>query len=226
MAVNPVTTSTAAASTPAATAAQSANSAKSLSSTYDSFLKLLTTQLQHQDPLSPIDSNQFISQLVAFAGVEQQINSNSNLEKLIGLQNNNLTTSALGYIGKTVEASGDTTELADGQAQFGYNLSDTAAATDLVVLDSTGHIVYATAGDTTAGNHGFTWDGHDLNGNTLPNGSYTLRIAAQDAQGKAVSATTSVFGKVTGVANDDTGLALLVGATRIPVDDVLGVTGQ
>jgi flagellar basal-body rod modification protein FlgD len=225
MPVSPVTSSTASAATPPATASQAAGAAKSLSGTYDSFLKLLTTQLQHQDPLSPMDSNQFISQLVAFAGVEQQINSNSNLEKLIGLQNNNLTTSALGYIGKTVQAAGDTTALAGGQAQFGYNLAGTAAAVDLAVLDPSGHVVYATTGETAQGNHTFTWDGHDMNGNALPDGSYTLRVVAQNAQGGQVAATTTVFGKVTGVANDDTGLSLLVGATKIPVASVTGVTG-
>ncbi len=226
MTVSPTTTSTASAATPPATASQAADAAKSLSGTYDSFLKLLTTQLQHQDPLSPMDSNQFISQLVAFAGVEQQINSNSNLEKLIGLQNNNLTTSALGYIGKTVEATGDTTALAGGTARFGYSLAGAAAATDLAVLDPSGHVVYATKGEITQGDHSFTWNGQDMNGNTLPDGAYTLRVIAQDAAGNPVSTTTSVFGTVTGVANDETGLSLEVGSTKIPVANVTGVTGQ
>ncbi len=226
MTVSPTTTSTASAATPAATASQAADAAKSLSGTYDSFLKLLTTQLQHQDPTSPMDSNQFISQLVAFAGVEQQINSNSNLETLIGLQNNNLTTSALGYIGQTVQASGDTTALANGQAQYAYNLPSTAAATDLAILDPSGHVVYATAGATTQGDHSFTWNGQDLNGNTLPDGPYTLKVVSQDATGNAITATTSIFGKVTGVSNNSTGLSLDIGSSNIPVADVTGIIGR
>ncbi len=93
------------------------------------------------------------------------------------------------------------------------------------MLDASGHVVYATRGEITQGEHGFTWNGQDMNGNQLPDGAYTLRAVALDASGGTVDTSTSVFGKVTGVANDPTGLTLEVGATKIPVAAVIGVTG-
>jgi flagellar basal-body rod modification protein FlgD len=207
-----------------ATASQAAAASKSLAGTYDSFLKLLTTQLQHQDPLSPLDSNEFISQLVAFAGVEQQINSNSNLEKLIGLQNNGLATSAVGFIGKTVKVSGNTTNLSDGMAKFGYSLPSAAKTVDLAVLDASGHVVYATPGEPSLGDHSFTWNGQDMNGNALPNGNYSIRVTAQSASGNPIQAETSAYGKVTGIANDASGLALLIGDLQVSVYDVKAIT--
>ena len=89
---------------PAAAASEVAGA--KLAENFDTFLQLLTTQLQHQDPLSPMESNEFVAQLVQFSEVEQAIASNKSLEKLIDLQNTNQATAAIGYIGQTVEAAG------------------------------------------------------------------------------------------------------------------------
>ena len=77
-----------------------------LPATYNTFLTLLTTQLQNQDPLDPLDTNQFTQQLVDFASVEQQVNMNSNLQTLISLQQTNEATSAMQYLGSNVTVSG------------------------------------------------------------------------------------------------------------------------
>ena len=79
-----------------------ANSSSQLAEDFDDFLQLLTTQLQNQDPLSPLDTNEFTSQLVQFAGVEQQININSKLNNLVSLGIGNSFSSALNYVGKDV----------------------------------------------------------------------------------------------------------------------------
>src|SRR6201999_2590135 len=79
----------------------SASDQTTLAGNFDSFLKLLTTQLQNQNPLDPLDTNQFTQQLVQFAGVEQQINMNSQLTSLVTLQKANQTTSAMGFLGAT-----------------------------------------------------------------------------------------------------------------------------
>ena len=70
-----------------------------LANNLDNFLTILTTQLQYQDPLSPMETSEFTNQLVMFTGVEQQVQQNQNLEKLIALQSNNLAISAVTYIG-------------------------------------------------------------------------------------------------------------------------------
>src|SRR5262249_10208809 len=83
-------------------AAANSNAASQLAGNFDEFLKLLTTQLQHQDPLSPLDPNQFTQELVQFSSVEQQIQTNTSLSTLISLQQNAQVTSALGSRDPTV----------------------------------------------------------------------------------------------------------------------------
>jgi flagellar basal-body rod modification protein FlgD len=223
MATNPLAALATTASPPATTASAAASASGKLANTYDSFLKLLTTQLQHQNPLSPMDSNQFITQLVQFAGVEQQIASNANLEKLIGLQTSGITTGSLGYIGKTVEAQGDINTLANGQAKFAYTLPTNSATTTVGIVDSLGRVVYAANGQTTAGHHDFTWNGKDTAGNTLPDGQYRIRVAATDSKDGTITATTSVIGKVTEVEQGADGPLLSLGGAVVPLSNVVAI---
>src|SRR6187549_1912154 len=75
---------------------------------FQTFLTLLTTQLQHQNPLDPLDTNQFTQQLVQFAGIEQQLKSNEQLKSLVALQKSAQSTEALIYVGQTVSVDGAT----------------------------------------------------------------------------------------------------------------------
>jgi flagellar basal-body rod modification protein FlgD len=220
---NPLASLAGATSAPSTTASAAASASGKLADTYDSFLKLLTTQLQHQDPLSPMDSNQFVSQLVAFAGVEQQIAQNANLEKLIKLQQGGITAGSLGYIGKSVQATSDVNQLTGGQAEFGYALPSNAATVTLAVVDQLGRVVYATAGQTSAGAHTFTWNGKDAAGNTLPDGEYRLRVGATDTTGNAVTPSISAIGTVTGVEQGANGPLLSLHGTRVPLDSVTAI---
>src|SRR3954470_17819141 len=95
-------TSVTAASTSATSTSAAASAQKQLAGNFDTFLTLLTTQLKNQDPLSPMDSNQFTQQLVQFSQVEQQINANKNLESLVSMSKAQGATSAVGYLGKTL----------------------------------------------------------------------------------------------------------------------------
>src|SRR5712672_1963913 len=88
---------------------------------FNSFLQLLTTQLKNQNPLDPLDTNQFTQQLVQFAGVEQQMNMNTQLQTLVSLQQTAQNSQALGFVGKTVMVSGATAPLTNGQAQWTFN---------------------------------------------------------------------------------------------------------
>jgi flagellar basal-body rod modification protein FlgD len=115
------TTVPSSATTPSTTSATaSSTTLGNIAGNFDTFLTLLTTQLQHQDPLSPLDTNQFTQQLVQFASVEQQINMNTSLSTLISLQQTEQATAALGFIGATVVVGGNTAQLANGQATWNY----------------------------------------------------------------------------------------------------------
>lgn len=205
--------------TPTTTSA-SAAAKQTLSQNYDSFLKLLTTQLQHQDPLSPMDSSQFVSQLVQFSEVEQAIATNSNLENLISIDKSNQTTAALGYIGSTVEASGSSAPLQNGQAQFSYNIT-TPGANEIVITDQNGSPVAVANGDPTAGKHTFTWDGTKADGSKAPDGVYNIQLVGAD--GTPLTVDTTAFGKVTGVSSGSNGLVLDLGGVQVPVGSVLSV---
>ena len=199
-----VSTAVAAANTAAdTTGTKSATSAKSLAQNFDTFLTMLTTQLKHQDPLSPMDSTQFTNQLVQFAGVEQQINSNSNLEKLIAANGMNTRAQAVNYIGRVVEADSNqvplqgsvdtesrTIQLANGKATFKYALPETAASTQLRIKDKDGNVVRTLAGNLDKGTHQITWDGTDSTGTTMAAGAYTVEPVVTNSKGTALTVPT------------------------------------
>jgi flagellar basal-body rod modification protein FlgD len=189
---------------PTTTAATSGSSTadhaqQSLAGNFNTFLKLLTTQLQHQDPLSPMDSNQFTQQLVEFANVEQQINSNKNLEKLVSLTVGSSTSSAAAYIGRQVTAGGKDAKLANGQANWAYSLGSDANATNITIKDASGSVVYASKGDTSAGPHTFSWDGRTNDGGTAPDGTYSITVSATDASKNPIATSTTIQGTVSTV---------------------------
>src|SRR5262249_38678665 len=155
--------------TSAATSASS-QARQTLSSNYDTFLKLLTAQLQNQDPLAPMDSNQFTQQLVMYSQVEQQITTNDNLSSLIALQKSAAGANAVSYLGRTAFTQGGETSLTDGAADWRYTLPNDAASVTVNVIDANGRTVFTTTGDKTLGSHDFSWNGESNNGVAQPNG--------------------------------------------------------
>lgn len=208
------TTSTAAAATAPSAPATAQNQ---LSSNFDTFLKLLTTQLQNQDPLSPMDSNQFTQELVQFSQVEQQINTNTSLASLIALTKTQSSANAVSYLGKTITISDGTAPLRNGSAQWAYTLASDAASVKLVVTDSTGNAVYAGSGETASGLHPFSWDGTNSTGNALPAGTYKLTVTAQAADGTALQSSVTSQGTVSEVDLSGTEPMLMVGSLGVPL---------
>lgn len=205
-------------------AKSAASAGAQLAETFDTFLTLLTTQLQYQDPLNPMESGEFTQQLVQFSSVEQQIQSNKNLETAVSLLLANQTISAVGYIGREVEVKGDAAWLgAEGGATWGYELEAPATAAALTVTDATGKLVYVAPAELARGHHTFTWDGKDSAGNRLPEGTYTLAVAATDADGEEISSVVSVMGTVTAVQSKDGEPMLMLGRTEAPLWNLLHV---
>jgi flagellar basal-body rod modification protein FlgD len=151
----------------------------------DSFLTLLTAQLRNQDPLDPLDTEKFTSQLVEFASVEQSIATNRNLESLISLQSLVGRQSALDFVGRTVEIASDKALKTDAGATWTYETPAGAAAVRLSVLDASGRVVGSAIGDIRPGAHAFVWDGRDNADADAPDGVYTLRAEAADVTGGA-----------------------------------------
>ncbi len=199
------------------------NDAATVTSNYNTFLNLLTAQIQNQDPLSPMDTTAWTTQLVQYSQVEQQLQGNQYLSQIASNSGANMS-SAVDYIGKTVTASSDTATLANGSASWNYNLAGATANTTLTVQDSNGNTVYQTSGDTAAGNHSFTWNGTEANGNTATTGNYTLSITSTDASGNGISNTVGITGVVSSAQQSNGTVTLTVGNTEVPLSDVTGVS--
>ena len=216
----------AAASSSASTSSTSGTSAlSSLSSNMNSFLQMLMTQLQNQDPTSPMSSTQFTQQLVEFSQVEQQINTNSNLQTLINLSQSNGTSNAVSYLGKTVTLTNGEAPLSGGVANWNYTLGTNAAATTLTVTDANNNVVYVGSGQTAAGTHPFTWNGQDSSGTQLPDGTYKLTVSAADSGGVNVSSAVSTSGQVTQIDLSGSTPQLMMGGMEFPLSSVSAVSG-
>jgi flagellar basal-body rod modification protein FlgD len=216
----PVTSATNTASTVAA-AGDSAMT--QLSGNFQTFLTLLTTQLQNQDPLSPMDSNQFTQQLVEYSQVEQQINTNDNLKTLINQGSAQTGAYGVSYLGKAVTIANGNAPLANGQAVWAYNLDAASASTQLSVTDANGNVVYGATGDTTAGQHLLNWDGKNSNGTQLPDGTYKLTVTAKAADGSTVNSSVTTTGVVSEVDMTSGTPVLMVGPMAVNLADVSGV---
>jgi flagellar basal-body rod modification protein FlgD len=215
-------TVTPASSTPTPSAAP--DPMKQLSGNFSTFLTLLTTQLKNQDPTSPMDSNAFTQQLVMYSQVEQQIDSNANLKTLIAQGTSNATAVTTGYLGKKVSITNGSASLSGGAANWTYNLATNAAGTQLSITDAKGKVVYTGAGETASGNHSFSWDGKDKNGNQLADGTYKLAITASDAAGSAVTSTVASAGTVSQIDLTGTTPQLIIGNMEVGLGDIAAVS--
>jgi flagellar basal-body rod modification protein FlgD len=197
-----------------------------LADQYDQFLTLLTTQLQNQDPLNPMDNNQMVDQLVNFASVEQQIKSNENLESLIGLLNSSADAAAVAYIGKDVRVEGDITHY-DGEhnVTFGYTPPADTQELTVKVYDSDGKVIREFEGSTSAQRHEVVWDGTDQNGDPVDPGLYYFAIAAEDSDGETVHGDVDITGRVTGAGFTDAGPTLQIGDAEYSLSEVMSVFG-
>jgi len=194
-----------------------------LAKNFNTFLTLLTEQLKNQDPLSPLDSTQFVSQLVQFSGVEQQIAQNRNLESLLSQNASSAATSAVGFIGKQADILGTSADLSNGAATWSYASDPGAASATILVKDANGKIVYKTDGLAGPGDHSFVWDGKDNAGTQLPDGRYDLEVSALDEDGNLVSTRVSTSVVITGADFSGPQPALLAGDLRIDFADILAV---
>ena len=205
------------------TNAPAVTSRAGIADNFDTFLKILTTQLKNQNPLDPMDTNQFTQQLVQFTGVEQQLKSNTYLQALMNASQNSTNTDAVSYIGKEVTASGTTATLKAGGASWAYNAAANASDATVTIKDASGQVVYSETGSLNAGPGNFLWDGVGSDGQVKPDGVYTISINGKNLNGNNVAINTSTVGVVSAVDFSGTEPILTVGATKIRLSDVTAV---
>ena len=216
------TTSTTSTST-ASSSSSSTGSSTSIANNFNQFLQLLTTQLKNQNPLDPLDTNQFTQQLVQFSSVEQQLKTNDTLSTLLASTKAATASNVAGFIGLTVSADGATTSLADGKATWNLTPARAAKTAAITISDSGGNVVATKTTALAAGSQGFTWDGKTSTGLAAPAGDYTIKVTALDATGQAVTVKTEVTGQVSNVDMTSATPTLVVGSTRVPVTAVKSI---
>lgn len=192
-----------------------------LTDTFDTFLTLLTTQLQNQDPLSPMDSQEFVSQLVQFSSVEQQIQTTQAMQALLSVQAALAQLSSVDYIGKYALVMTNGALLADERAEWFYELPEEASSSQLVITNEQGAVVRTLDGQRGTGEHRIIWDGLDNEGNQSPEGVYFLEVVAMDADGERIDAQISVGGRVTGVELNEGQAIVEVGGMKVPASRII-----
>jgi flagellar basal-body rod modification protein FlgD len=182
-----------------AASATSALASQQIAGNFQSFLTLLTTQLQNQNPLDPLDTNQFTQQLVEFAGVQQQLNTNDSLATLVSLQQTAQSTQALGFVGKTAVVNGSTAALTNSTAVWDLSVPSDSTV-NISITNSTGQTVFSGNYGVNAGkSQPFAWNGLGTDGTQNPDGQYTLTATGADSNGNTVAITTQVQGVVNSV---------------------------
>ncbi len=195
MSIIPATTTQVSSAVSNTGTASNAVDQSTLQQNFSQFLQLLTTQLKNQNPLDPLDTNQFTQQLVQFAQVEQQLKQNDQLSTLVSLQKTAQSTAALGFVGETVVVDGSTASLASGMANWSLNVPKPATVT-INIRNASGQNVFSGSYTMQAGINDFTWDGKSSNGTQWPDGSYTMTVTAKDTSGQSVAVPTEVEGLV------------------------------
>jgi flagellar basal-body rod modification protein FlgD len=190
---------------------------------FNTFLSMLTTQLQNQDPTSPLDANQMTSQLVQFASVEQLIAMNQNLTNMLSLERSSQLTAAAPLMGHMVEVESDQLTLQNGSAALRLPAAGAAAAARVVVTDSSGRalsdrIVRLGSSATT-----WSWNGRDVADRQMPDGAYRVTVTGITPSGGSASAPFTVLGRATAANQTDGTLNLRLGALSVGFDRLRGL---
>src|SRR5262245_23263242 len=190
-----------------------------LAGNFQTFLTLLTTQLKNQNPLDPLDTNQFTQQLVQFAQVEQQLKQNEQLATLVSIEKTAQSTTALAFVGQNVTVDGQTAALKNRSATWSFQVRKPINAT-VTIKSSTGQTVYSGSFTMNTGLQTFNWDGRDNAGTLWPDGNYTISITGKDASGQTVSVPTEVEGLVDSVDLNKSPPVLSMGGQDYTIDKI------
>ncbi len=204
------------------TSATGSSALSGLSGNFSTFLQLLMTQLKNQDPTSPLDTNQFTTELVQFTGVEQQINTNTSLGQLIQLTQGGEVVQSASLLGKQVQVADTDLSLQNGVAKIGFTAASAGTA-QIVVTDAKGNQLATANVATTAGANTWTWDGATQDGGHAADGPYAVAVTAANPDGSGGTLPYTVIGTATGVVTNGSIVQLQLGGLTVPFSEVRSV---
>lgn len=210
----------------------SSNTDTNSSVSKDEFLKMLTYQLRSQDPLNPMDNQQFAAQLAQFSQLEQLSDIRSLMESQV--QSNLILSQSMsnlalpGLLGKSAKAMSNKIHF-DGEKEttMGYTLPYDASSAEILIKDSSGAVVNKfdlDDYDLDRGDHQVSWNGQDENGNYLAPGDYTFDVVAKNSSGVTFNADLFTSGKIETVRFNDTGTVLVINGSEIALENVLDIS--
>ncbi len=208
----------------AAASATGTNALQQLGANFNQFLTLLTTQLQNQDPTSPMDSNQFTQELVQFTGVQQSVATNTNLTQLIGLQQGAEVLQSASVVGHTATVSSGQIALQKGSGEITFN-APAAEPVQLAIVDASGNPIRNVTLAAQAGSNAWQWNGQNDAGQSVADGSYGVALQS-GAAGSTSAVPFSVVGTATGLVNGPSGLELQMGTLSVGLDKVQSIATQ
>lgn len=209
--------------TSGATSSAGGSALGALSSNYNTFLTMLTTQLRNQDPTNPVSSTQFTSELVQFSQVEQQMNTNQSLGQLLQLTEAGDLTQASAMLGNKVTAKATQIPLQNGTGTIHFN-APAAGPVAIAVYNSSGQQILDTAVNATQGNNSWTWNGKDASGTSVPDGAYNVAVVAAGPNGSTTTLPFAVTGTATGVTSGTNSVSLQLGGLSVPFSAVQSVS--
>jgi flagellar basal-body rod modification protein FlgD len=195
----------------------------------DTFLKLLVAQLEHQDPLKPMENADFTAQLAQFSMLEQLEAMNKNLRSMVdaqqGLNGLEAKMQATSPVGKEVAIKGDTTQVHDGHAtKLAYNLAAPSAHVSIEILNGAGQPVQVfEETNKAAGQYAVPLYGKDKRAKKLPDGVYAVRVTAKDGAGQPVAVETFIQGRVNGVEYGTDQPYFLMNKNRVAFSDIVSI---
>ncbi|MEN2786151.1 flagellar hook assembly protein FlgD [Sphingomonas qilianensis] len=192
---------------------------------FDMFLKLLTTQMQNQDPLDPMDSSEYTQQLVQFSQVEQSIQQTGALKDIITKLTGQDMAQASNYIGRETRFDSPIAGFGEAPATWTYVASAKPASLKLSVLDEAGNVVRTQTLDPAEQGR-YSWDGTKTDGSQAAKGAYKLAIEALDSAGKAVPVAINSVGIVKEVVSDGANVVLNVNGVRYAVGGLVAVANS
>lgn len=211
-------------STASTTSGSTSSSTSTISSDFTTFLKMLTTQLQNQDPTDPIESSDYAAQLANFSQVEQQVKTNDLLTAISETLGLSGLSQYSDWVGMQVLSTGGTTYDGVTPVSLSGSASTDADQAVLVVSDSSGNEVARQTVLTSATS--FEWDGTDGSGNALPAGAYTFELESYGDGSLAATTSLSTYDEIV-EARTENGEAVLVLANgnQISPDEVSALRG-
>jgi flagellar basal-body rod modification protein FlgD len=220
------TLTTAGTSSSAAAAAAASNTGtnalQSLAANFSQFLTLLTTQLQNQDPTAPMDTNSFTQELVEFTGVQQSVETNTNLASLISLQQGSEVLESANVIGHQATVTANEIALQNGSGSISFTTASSEPI-QIAIVDGNGLVIRDASMTSQAGSNSWQWDGTDNAGDSVPDGAYRIAVETGTSSSNATAVPFSVVGTATGLVNSANGLILDIGALPVSLTDVVAI---